>query len=627
VRRAGVLCVCLGVAIGVTGVSARGDTPLIEAVKQGNINAVSGLLAKGEIDAAEADGTTALHWAVVGDNGDLVRMLLRAGADPNAANRYGVTPLQAAAVNGTASITGMLAEAGADVNAVLPEGETVLMTAARTGNTATVELLLERGADIDARERWYGESALMWAAAENHPGAVRVLLRHGAEMDSRSAVQELENRRHGQSVLPLGGWTPMMYAARQGALDAGRVLAEAGADLDAIDPDGATALVIAIINANYDFAGLLLGTGADPNVVDSKAAMGPLYAAIDMHRLAVGHGRPNPRSTDALDSVDLVRLLLERGADPNAGLLSTIMQRHHTGGDGALGKGATPLMRAAKSGDGEVMQLLLAAGADPMATLPNGATALMFASGLGWRNGSPAAPSYDQGSDEDAVAAIDLLLERGLDVNGRDTAGNTPLHAAVTGRGSAVIVKALLDRGADVRARNARGVTPLEAARSSRSDRTAIAEILQAVSGPDASEATLTSQDRIAIQQLVAQYPYALDTGQDGGRTYANLFAEDGEFVSPAGTITGRAALADFANAHRPGQGPLAVRNFAANLLIEPSATGATGTQYGVVISFGEGDAPSSIFTGGHFEDVYVRTADGWRVRRREFVPSRGGAR
>jgi len=453
--------------------------PLIDAIRQGDVAAAERLVATADVNAREADGTTALHWAAKENALGLVGRLLRAGADPLAVNRYGMTPLQLAVVNGNPRLVGALIEAGADVNAALPEGETVLMTAARTGDPATLELLLDNGAAIDAREGWYGETALMWAAAEDHADAVRVLLGRGAEIDAVSTVLEVGNRRQGQNILPLGGWTPLMYAARQGSVEAGRALVEGDADLDAVDPDGATALAIAIINASYDFAAVLIEAGADPNMADTAAGMGPLYAAADMHRLAVGHGRPNPRPRDELDAVDVVRLLLEHGADPNATLDGTIMQRHHTGGDSALGKGATPLMRAAKSGDVEVMQLLLDAGADPHATMPNGTTPLMLAAGLGWRDGSPAAPSFDQGTEEDAVAAIDLLLGIGLDINAANEAGDTPLHAAVGGRGSERIVEALVDRGADLNVANGRGRTPLDAALGSRQDRSAIARLLE----------------------------------------------------------------------------------------------------------------------------------------------------
>jgi ankyrin repeat protein len=215
---------------------------------------------------------------------------------------------------------------------------------------------------------------------------------------------------------------------------------------------------------------LLLQAGADPNVVDNEAAMGPLYAAVDMHRLAVGHGRGNPTQIGVLDAVDIAKSLLEHGADPNARLKKTILQRQHTGGDSVLGEGATPLMRAAKSGDIEMLRVLLAGGADPLQTMPDGTTPLMFAAGFGWRNGSPAAPSFDQGSDAEAVETIRLLLELGLDIRAVNEAGDTALHAAVSGRGSQSIIQFLLDQGADPTALNGREQTPLAIAESPRGD-------------------------------------------------------------------------------------------------------------------------------------------------------------
>lgn len=192
----------------------------------------------------------------------------------------------------------------------------------------------------------------------------------------------------------------------------------------------------------------------------------PLFAA----GLAVGHGRPNPRPTGTLNSVDIVRLLLANGADPDAELLKPIIQRQHTAGDFALGEGATPLLRAAKSGDVEIMRLLLDAGADPTHAMPDGSTALMYAAGLGWRNGSPLAPSYDQGSEEDAIDAIRLLLELGIDADGTDDEGNTALHAAVAGRGSEQIIRFLVKNAhTDLSARNAAGRTPLGVAQAKRS--------------------------------------------------------------------------------------------------------------------------------------------------------------
>ena len=437
-----------------------------------------------DIDAVEADGTTALHWAAHFGDAELVRALLAAGADATAANRYGMTPLQLAAVEGNVAVIEALLAAGANASGALPEGETVLMTAARTGSPEALRALLAHGADVEARDRFHGESALIWAAAENHAEAVRVLAEHGADVDGRSALLQLEprQRRAGQSILPLGSWTPLMYAARENALAAAEALVSAGANLDAVDPDGATALVIAIINAHYEFASQLLRTGADPNVVDNEAGMGPLYAAIDMHRLAVGHGRGNPVPVGLLNAVDVVELLLERGADPNARLKKPILQRQHTFGDGTLGAGTTPLMRAAKSGDIELVRVLLAAGADPMLTLPNGTTALMLAAGLGWRNGSPLAPSYDQGSDSEAVETLELLLSLGLDLQATNEPGDTALHAAVGGRGSEAIVRFLLERGADPSAPNARQQTPLSLAEARGSD--AVKALVRAAAPP-----------------------------------------------------------------------------------------------------------------------------------------------
>jgi ankyrin repeat protein len=463
-----VCALALIAATEIATLSASGSR-LIDAVKAGDRATIRALVKNpAELTAVEADGTTSLHWAVRADDIETVRLLLAAGADVNAATRHGVTPLSLAAVNGSATVTGALLKAGANPNAVLIEGETILMTAARTGNADVLTLLVGAGADVHAREGWFGETALMWAAAENHPAAVRVLVEHGADSNARSTLLTVPRRRSGQSVLPLGSWTPLMYAARQNAVDASRTLAELGANLNLTDPDGATALVLAIINANYDTAAVLVEKGADPNIGDNEAKMAALYAAVDMHRLAIGHGRPNTKPSGRLDAVDIIRKLLASGADPNARLTAPLMQRHHSGGDRALGEGSTPFMRAAKSGDVEVMRLLLEAGADPKLTQQNQANALMLAAGLGWRDGSPAAPSFDQGSEEDAIAAIKLCVAAGLDINATTASGDTALHAAISGRGSEAIIRFLAENGANLQAKNKQGRTPLDAATASR---------------------------------------------------------------------------------------------------------------------------------------------------------------
>ena len=140
-----------------------------------------------------------------------------------------------------------------------------------------------------------------------------------------------------------------------------------------------------------------------------------------------------------------------------------------------------------------------------------------------------------------------------------------------------------------------------------------------------AGKPILYPQDVLDIQQLVARYGYVLDNGAEGGKAYADLFTDDGVFASPQATVSGREALLKFASGHRPGQGPAYVRNFATNVRLEPTADGARGKVYGVVIAIGENNQPSSVFTGGHFEDTYARTQAGWRFKRRQFVPSEGG--
>jgi ankyrin repeat protein len=469
------------------------STPLIDAVRKGDRAAVRvAVKQKADVNAASADGTTALIWAAQLNDVESARLLLAAGASVGTANRYGVTALQAAAVAGGPELVTALLKAGADANAVLPEGETVLMTAARTGRVDVITALVDGGARLDAQEKWFGETPLIWAAAEDHGAAVTLLAGRGADVNGRAVRQNYRSRRAGQSILALGEWTPLMYAARENALDAGRALIAAKADLDLGDPDGATALVIAIINANYDFATLLLEAGANPNIAETASGMGPLYAAMDMHRLAVGHGRPNPHPSGELDAVDIARLLLARKADPNATLKAATMQRQHTAGDGTLTAGATPLMRAAKSGDIAMVTLLLANGADPQLTLPNKTTPIMLAAGQGWRNGSPAAPSYDQGPPEEAVETIKALMAAGVDINATNAAGDTALHSAATGRASDVIVRGLLALGADPKALNKRGQTPLEAAQNSRNKESLgpIIEILRAATPAGASTAS-----------------------------------------------------------------------------------------------------------------------------------------
>src|SRR4029077_6120538 len=229
---------------------ARGK--FAQAVKAGDKTPVQALLQQRvDVNAPEADGTTALHWAVRNDDAALVDRLIRAGANARAANRYGVTPLYLACVNGNAAIIERLLSAGSDANSVSSEGETALMTAARTGKIDAVKVLLAHGADVNAKESWHGETALMWAVAQKHAAAARELIAKGADVNARSTVNKWERQQSAEpreKWLPLGGLTPLEFAARQGCVDCIPVLIEAGADMNAADPDGITPMLSAIIN-------------------------------------------------------------------------------------------------------------------------------------------------------------------------------------------------------------------------------------------------------------------------------------------------------------------------------------------------------------------------------------------
>jgi uncharacterized protein len=433
------------------------------AVQAGDRDQVQHLLKKhADVNAPDPDGTTPLEWAVYNDDLDTAKLLLRAGADPKIANRYGVTPLSLAATNRDAAMAEALLKAGADPNAKLPGGSTMLMSAARTGNPDIVRLLIEHGADVHAKGEQYGETALVWAVDQNHAEAAKVLIAHGADVNARTNPLEHEKDRFGLegvlTILPHGDWTPLMYAARQGSLDAARVLVDAGASLNVTDPDGTSALLVAIINGHYDTAAMLTERGADPNLTD-KAGMGALYAAIDMNTLGEVFGRPERPSTSKLSAIDLMKVLLAHGADPNATLKSPTLQRAHTPGDGLLNVGSTPLMRAAKNGDSAAIHLLLEHGANPNAVQKNGTTALMLASGMGRGTG---AFTKDYATEAELLDAVKVLVAAGANVGAANEFGDTPLHYGA--QASDDIVRFLVASGAKIDVKDKKGRTPVEMA-------------------------------------------------------------------------------------------------------------------------------------------------------------------
>jgi uncharacterized protein len=416
----------------------------------------------GQAPGDEADGTTPLHRAVLANDARAVTALLQKGAKVNAANRYGVSPLAIAASNGNAAMVQVLLREGADPKAPLPQGQTLLMTAARSGNPEVVSMLVARGADANAREESLGETALMWAAAGNHPAAAKVLIERGADVNARSNTLTFYKDRFGlegvTTVLPRGSWTALMYAAREGSLQAARVLTEAKADLNLADPDGTTALVLATINGHFDTAQMLLERGADPNIADS-AGMAALYAAVDMNTLGEIYGRPPRKSTDKISALELIGSLLKHGANPNATLKSPTLFRAHTPGEGSFAEGTTPLMRAARNGDIAAMQVLVDNGADIARAQKNGTTALMLAAGLGRGSGAFA---KDYASEAQLLAAVKWLVEHGADVNVAAENGQTALHYA--SQASDGIVEYLAGHGARLDAKDKQGRTPLDVA-------------------------------------------------------------------------------------------------------------------------------------------------------------------
>jgi ankyrin repeat protein len=440
------------------------ESSLSEAIQAGDRQAIQKLLKDpAAVKATEADGTTPLHWAVRADDMETSKALLNAGANASAANRYGVTPLSLAAVNGNAALIEALLAAGASANTVVSKGQTVLMTAARTGNPAAARVLIEHGADVNARESQLGETALMWAASENQAEVVTLLASRGADINARSSTIQFPKDRFGLegvlTILPHGNWTPLMYAARDGGVDAARALAKAGAEVNATDPDGTTALILAIMNAHYDTANAILEAGADPNITD-KAGMAALYAAVDMSSLGEVYGMPPRKVNDTLKPTDVMSRLIAKGAVVDALLKSPTLQRNHTPGEGQLGAGTTPLMRAARNGDFAAMQILLAAGADPTLKQPRGTTALMMASGLGRGLGVFA---KDYGTEADLRQAVELLVERNVDVNASTDDGITAIHLAAQG-GLDSIVRVLAKAGARLDVKDKRGRTPVDMA-------------------------------------------------------------------------------------------------------------------------------------------------------------------
>lgn len=461
-RRLLVPLVVLGMAVPAGGVAAS-DTPLVEAVRAGNDDAVRALLRRGaDVNAPTADGTTALHWAAHLDDADTVDILLAAGADATAANRYRVQPLSLACTNGSVRAIARLLAAGADPDAALPGGETALMTAARTGRADAVELLLAHGADVSARELTRQQTALMWAAAHGHAAVVSALLDAGADIHGRSSGPKAAGGGSGSQAAVfrdysrrgrIDAFTPLLFAVRGGHSDTVRTLLERGAHVNDTAPNGASALVVAAVNAHWELGALLLEAGADPDLAGQGWTA--LHQVVRTRTLNIGQF-PHPVPTGRLSGLDFARELIAAGADVDARVTKPI-------DDGYRGPrfsqiDATAYVLAGKGADHEMMRLLAAAGADPTLTNETGTTALMAAAGVGMFY-----VNEDSGTNEDALEAVKVALEHGADINAADNKGDTALHGGAW-RGSNAIVRLLVDSGARLDAVNRNGFTPLRVA-------------------------------------------------------------------------------------------------------------------------------------------------------------------
>ncbi len=427
-----------------SGAAMAAERPaLADAAEQGNKALIRTLLdAHADVNAAQVDGTTALHWAVYRDDVETARLLVRSGAKVNAVNRYGVPPLSLACTNGNPDLVALLLSAGADANASLPGGETVLMTAARTGNLDAVRALLAKGANPNAKER-NEQTALMWAAAEGHTTIAQTLIASGADIHAALA----------------SGFTPLFFAVREGHIDVTRALLDAGIDVnDTLQgpdgphkesnnasykpvPKGTSPLLMAVQNGHYELAVALVDAGADPN--DRRTGFTPLHTLTWVRKPdASDDGDPSPIGSGRLTSLEFVRVLVKSGADVNARLARGTPRPPNTASRVGTG-GATPFLMAADRADAALMRVLLELGADPFLPNLDNTTPLMAAAGLG-----TSAPLEEAGTEPEAFEAVRLLLDLGADIDAVNSDGDSAMHGAAFGT-FPTIVQLLADRGAN----------------------------------------------------------------------------------------------------------------------------------------------------------------------------------
>jgi ankyrin repeat protein len=428
------------------------------------------------------DGSTELMYAAFAGDVDEARRLIKQGADVHASNAYGINAMLLAAEVSNTELIELLLKAGADARSANPEGETALHLVARSGNVEAAKLLVKARAQVDARENFGGQTPLMWAAARRHPAMVEYLASKGADVNARSHVRDYKRVATAESrakFLDRGGFTPLMYAARENCRECVDVLLKYKADVNLPDPSGVPPVSIAMMNANWDIAKRLIEAGADVNQWDIFG-QAPLHVAIEFMKR---RGNNNPLDMDAPNQVsgrDVVRMLVERGADPNQ---QYFFRPPRPGLDIGLGRGLTPFLAACLSGDLEIVKLLLEHGANPKLATADGQGAIILAVGsVAGGTGNPGArrataDAQDApGQEGDArgprknptVELIRFLVEAGADVNLiakrhflQRTRGGSALHYAVRARNKEVM-KALVDLGIDINAKDEDGLTALD---------------------------------------------------------------------------------------------------------------------------------------------------------------------